>query len=75
MRLIQIHWLSPEDRLTDDVIKDLAGVDHSFPAADVVKRETSAKSLMPSAKALNLNDEDLQAIADFLLEVAAKAKK
>lgn len=26
MRLIQIHWLSPEDRLTDDVIKDLAGV-------------------------------------------------
>ena len=57
------------------VIKDLAGVDHSFPAADVVKRETSAKSLMPSAKTLNLNDEDLQAIADFLLEVAAKAKK
>ncbi|MEN9359709.1 MAG: hypothetical protein RL095_1244 [Verrucomicrobiota bacterium] len=71
-REFQGFLLSDHDPI---VIKDLGGVEHSFPAADVVKRETSAKSLMPSAKALNLNDEDLQAIADFLLEVAAKAKK
>ena len=57
------------------IIKDIAGTEHVIKAIDVIKKETSLKSLMPSAKQLNLSDKDLDALATFFLEVAGKVKK
>ena len=57
------------------IIKDIAGTEHNFKTSDVIKKETSLKSLMPSAKQLNLSDRDLDALAEFFLEIAEKFNK
>ncbi len=56
-------------------LQDFTGAMQAFPEADIVSRETSPQSLMPSAKALNLSDADLQALADFFIEVAGQERK
>ena len=62
-RTAQGFMLSAHDPI---IIKDISGIEHVFKAADVIKKETSLKSLMPSAKQLNLSEKDLDALGHFL---------
>lgn len=55
-------------------LQDFTGAMHSFPKSDVLSRETSATSLMPSAKTLNLGDGDLDDLAGFFAEVAGQER-
>jgi putative heme-binding domain-containing protein len=71
-QMVQGFLLADHDPV---MIKDIGGNEHSFTAEDIILKETSQKSLMPSAQQLNLSESDLQALADFLGEVAEKANK
>ena len=51
------------------VIKDLSGKKHSIPALSVIKKKKQESSIMPDAKALALNEEDLTHLTRYLLEL------
>ncbi|NQZ58326.1 MAG: c-type cytochrome, partial [Lentisphaeraceae bacterium] len=54
------------------ILKNIGGQNVEIQRAQISSLQTSQKSLMPSAKALNLSDQNLEAIAVFLIEAAAQ---
>ena len=57
------------------ILKHIAGQKLALKRADIASLHASQKSLMPSAKMLNLSDQDLEDIARFLIEAAEKSGK
>ena len=51
------------------IIKDLSGKKHAIPATSVIKKKKQDSSIMPSATALALNEEDLVHLTRYLLEL------
>jgi len=51
------------------IIKDLSGKKHTIPATSVIKKKKQDSSIMPNAKAMALNDEDLEHLTRYLLEL------
>ena len=51
------------------VIKDLSGKKHNIPASSIIKKKKQESSIMPNAKALALNEEDLAHLTRYLLEL------
>ncbi len=56
------------------LIKDSAGKRHALQSADIESRVEVATSLMPSASALNLSEQDVADLTAFLLEESAPPK-
>jgi putative membrane-bound dehydrogenase-like protein len=51
------------------IIKDLSGKKYSIPALSVIKKKKQESSIMPDAKALALNEEDLAHLTRYLIEL------
>ena len=51
------------------IIKDLSGKKYSIPALSVIKKKKQESSIMPDAKALGLNEEDLAHLTRYLIEL------
>jgi putative membrane-bound dehydrogenase-like protein len=51
------------------IIKDLSGKKYSIPALSVIKKKKQESSIMPNAKALALNEEDLAHLTRYLVEL------
>ncbi|NQZ56340.1 MAG: c-type cytochrome, partial [Lentisphaeraceae bacterium] len=69
--LLQGFLIADTDPL---ILKDISGSLVEIPLSEIAKRHTSDKSLMPSAKALNLKEKDRDDIASFLIETADQVK-
>jgi putative membrane-bound dehydrogenase-like protein len=51
------------------IIKDLSGVRHTIPVQNISFRKKSANSVMPDASSLDLSEQDLADVAEFLMKV------
>jgi hypothetical protein len=49
------------------VIKDAAGVQHTFKSGDIVSRKQLSTSLMPDPVTMGLGEQELADIAQYLL--------